>query len=61
MNFAHFGLESGMVFEGDTGVYERIVSIPHVACSAGVFWVGETLFVFVIVVAAIFDFMTIGE
>ena len=22
--FAHFGLESGMVFEGATGVYERI-------------------------------------
>ena len=22
--FAHFGLESGMVFEGTTGVYERI-------------------------------------
>ena len=26
---AHFGLESGMVFEGTTGVYERVVSIPH--------------------------------
>ena len=24
INFAHFGLESGMVFEGTTGVYERI-------------------------------------
>ena len=24
MHFAHFGLESGMVFEGTTGVYERI-------------------------------------
>ena len=23
-DFAHFGLESGMVFEGNTGVYERI-------------------------------------
>ena len=23
-HFAHFGLESGMVFEGTTGVYERI-------------------------------------
>ena len=23
-DFAHFGLESGMVFEGTTGVYERI-------------------------------------
>ena len=23
INFAHFGLESGMVFEGNTGVYER--------------------------------------
>ena len=22
--FTHFGLESGMVFEGTTGVYERI-------------------------------------
>ena len=22
--FAHFGVESGMVFEGTTGVYERI-------------------------------------
>ena len=29
INFAHFGLESGMVLEGTTGVYERIiVSIP---------------------------------
>ena len=24
MHFAHFGLESGMVFEGTTGVCERI-------------------------------------
>ena len=24
IDFAHFGLESGMVFEGATGVYERI-------------------------------------
>ena len=24
VEFAHFGLESGMVFEGTTGVYERI-------------------------------------
>ena len=24
MHFAHFGLESGMVFDGTTGVYERI-------------------------------------
>ena len=24
VDFAHFGLESGMVFEGTTGVYERI-------------------------------------
>ena len=24
MQFVHFGLESGMVFEGTTGVYERI-------------------------------------
>ena len=34
------------------------------ACSAGVFWVGETLFVPVrvrIVVAAIFDFMTVED
>ena len=23
IQFAHFGLESGMVFEGTTGVYER--------------------------------------
>ena len=23
IDFAHFGLESGMVFEGTTGVYER--------------------------------------
>ena len=31
IRFAHFGLESGMVFEGTTGVYERIsiVSIPN--------------------------------
>ena len=34
-----------------------------VACSAGVFRVGESLFMFAIVVATIFDFMTgkIGE
>ena len=36
------------------------------ACSAGVFWVGETLFVWLvrvrnIVVAAIFDFMTVED
>ena len=24
IDFAHFGLESGMVFEGTTGIYERI-------------------------------------
>ena len=24
VHFAHFGLESGMAFEGTTGVYERI-------------------------------------
>ena len=24
IHFAHFGLESGMVFEGTTGVYERV-------------------------------------
>ena len=24
VHFAYFGLESGMVFEGTTGVYERI-------------------------------------
>ena len=24
LHFVHFGLESGMVFEGTTGVYERI-------------------------------------
>ena len=24
IHFAHFGLESGMVFEGTTGAYERI-------------------------------------
>ena len=32
-HFAHFGLESGIVFGGTTGVYERmnvfIVSIPN--------------------------------
>jgi len=28
IDFAHFGLESGMVFEETTGVYERI-SIPN--------------------------------
>ena len=27
IHFAHFGLESGMVFEGTTGVYERIYHI----------------------------------
>ena len=34
-----------------------------VACSAGVLWVGETLFVFVILlhVVAIFDFMTVED
>ena len=30
IHFAHFGLESSMVFEGTTGVYERTyVSIPN--------------------------------
>ena len=31
IHFAHFGLESGMVFEGTTGVYEDvfIVLIPN--------------------------------
>ena len=24
LHFAHFGLESGMVFEGTTGLYERL-------------------------------------
>ena len=24
IHFAHFGLESGMVFEGTTGLYERL-------------------------------------
>ena len=24
IRFAHFGLESGMVFEGTTGLYERL-------------------------------------
>ena len=27
IHFTHFGLESGMVFEGTTGVYERIYHI----------------------------------
>ena len=27
IHFVHFGLESGMVFEGTTGVYERIYHI----------------------------------
>ena len=26
IDFAHFGLELGMVFEGTTGVYERMYS-----------------------------------
>ena len=31
IHFAHFGLESGIVFEGTTGAYERIsiVSVPN--------------------------------
>ena len=37
------------------------MSICALARSAGVFWVGETLFVFEIVVAAIFDFMTVED
>ena len=32
----------------------------QIACSTGVFWVGETLFVFVFV-SAIFDFMTVED
>ena len=24
IDFAHFGLESGMIFEGTTGVYQRV-------------------------------------
>ena len=31
------------------------------ASSAGVFWEGETLFVFILPVAAIFDFMTVED
>ena len=27
IEFAHFGLESGMVFEGTSGVYERTVFV----------------------------------
>ena len=29
IHFAYFGLESGMVFEGTTGGYEFVVSIPN--------------------------------
>ena len=29
IDFAQFGLESGMVFEGTTGMYERFDSIPN--------------------------------
>ena len=35
IHFAHFGLESGMVFEGTTGVYDRIYRFSSkVACVA---------------------------
>ena len=30
IHFAHFGLESGMVFEGTTGVYERIYRFNYI-------------------------------
>ena len=40
---------------------ETCETCTKVACSAGVFWVGETLFVFVIVVATISDFMTVED
>ena len=48
------------------GIYTHFCSCTSfviVACSAGVFLVGKTLFVFVlnIVVAAIFDFMTVED
>ena len=33
IHFAHFGLESGMVFEGTTGVYERIYSKEIEICT----------------------------
>ena len=33
-HFAYFGLESGMVFEGTTGVYERTVKIPKISPGA---------------------------
>ena len=30
IHFAHFSLESGMVFEGTTGMYEKLIaSIPN--------------------------------
>ena len=49
------------------GLLSTIVVIPvNLACSVGVFWVGETLFswpvrVRNIVVAAIFDFMMVED
>ena len=49
------------------GLVSTIVVIPvNLACSAGIFWAGETLFVWPvrvrnIVVAAIFDFMTVED
>ena len=32
IDFAHFGLESGMGFEGIKGVYERILSFQFQIC-----------------------------
>ena len=40
-------------------VGEALDEKPEVACSADVFWVGETVFVFEIVVATIFEFKTL--
>ena len=40
----------------------KLCKFYYLACSAGVFWVGEALFVFRnVVAAAIFDFMTVED
>ena len=44
-----------------TGAPKVPQSMSELACSVGVFWVSKTLFMLVIVVAAIFDFMTVED
>ena len=50
------------LFAGIHRELRKLCKFHYLACSAGVFWVGEALFVFRnVVAAAIFDFMTVED